>query len=128
MVNRKAGAAFPFTNTIKGVIGNKTRRESLWTSIQLILSTPKGSVVYNPNLGSYVPLLVFDPLDDATKNLLTYYTVNDIQTQDPRIEISSVQITTYEDDPHRVTIWVGYIDRDDQDQKPEQAPVNFVRG
>ena len=122
-----AGPSFPFRNSVEGVLGNKTRRESIRTSIQLILSTPKQTILYNPNLGSYVPRLVFDPLDDTTINLLLYYTKNDLEEQEPRIQVTSISITTG-DEPHEIRLWVGYIDRNDIEQKQEQAPINFKRG
>jgi len=127
MTMQLAGPAFPFKNSVKGVLGDKTRRESIKTSIQIILSTPKNTVVYNPELGSYIPLLIFDPLDDATMNLILYYAIHDLEDQEPRIKVTSVSIAR-EDGEHKVTIWIGYQDRNDVNEKQEQAPIDFVRG
>lgn len=119
----KSGPAMPFTNSVKGVLGNKTRLDSINTSIRLILTTPKGHIVYDPKLGSHVPLLVFDPLDDATQNLLFYYTVNDLEEQEPRIKVTSVQIVHVAE--HHIRVWIGFMDVDDESMTQHQAPLDF---
>lgn len=124
LVNRrKAGPAFPFGQTIKSVLGYKSRKESIQTSIGIILTTPKGSIPYNPSLGSQVPFLVFDPLDDATFNLIMYFAYNDLQEQEPRLRVTSVNIEVKE--PHSIVIQIGYIDRDDPDSQKQKTQIRF---
>jgi len=124
--NVPGGVSFPFLNSIKGVMGSKTRQESLLTSIQCILTTPKRSVVYDPERGSHVPSLVHQLMTDSIINLLMYYSVNDVESQDPRIKITSIEINI--DTPRKIVIWLGFIDRDDYSKTNYQAPVDFYRG
>jgi phage baseplate assembly protein W len=126
MDSRKSGPALPFTQSVRGVLGNKNRKSSISSAIQLILSTPVGSIVYDPDFGSHIPSLVFEPIDDTTMNLLFYYAVYDLERNDPRINVTSV---TIKEDPtnRRVVLWVGYRDRDDEYQKQQQAPVSISR-
>ena len=120
-----AGPAFPFQDSIRGVFDSKTREESIRTSLLIIITTPKGSIVYNPELGSEVPKLVFDIIDVATIGLIMFYVVNDIEEQDPRIRITSVNVDRKK--AHSITIWVSYQDRNDPYQIEYQAPVEYVR-
>lgn len=119
----KSGPAFPFENSIKGTLGPKTRENSIKSSIRMILTTPRGSVPYNPELGSMIPRLVFDPLDDSTLNLIFYYAINDLE-QDPRVKVTSISIDT---EPSKVIVQVGYIDNDDVQERQHQSPVVFQR-
>jgi phage baseplate assembly protein W len=125
-LNKKAGPAFPFQSSIYGVIGNKARRDSIRTSLFLILTTPKESIPYNLKLGSYVPYLVFEPINDTVINLIYFYTITDIEEQDPRIKILSVSVQV--SGPHRLLIQIGYQDRDDPDETPQQTVVQYSRG
>jgi phage baseplate assembly protein W len=84
MDSRKSGPALPFTQSVRGVLGNKDRKSSISSAIQLILSTPVGSIVYDPDFGSHIPSLVFEPIDDTTMNLLFYYAVYDLERNDPQ--------------------------------------------
>jgi len=118
-----SGPAFPFSNSIPGVLGNKDRRNSLFTSIVLILTTPVGHLPWNPEFGSQIPSLVFDPLTDETLNLIWYYVVNDIERQDRRIKVTSIKVDKKSN--RKITVWVGYIDRNDELSVQRQAPVNF---
>ncbi len=125
-LTKKSGPAFPFKSSIYGVLGNKTRRESLQTSIYLILTTPKGSIPYNQDLGSHVPLLVFEPLNDAVINLIHYYVVEDLEAQDPRVKVISIMVAIPES--HNLLVQIGYRDRDDPSEVPQQTSIPFVRG
>jgi len=122
----KAGPAFPFGNSIQGVLGNKTLRDSLRSSVLLILTTPKRSIPYNPDLGSFVPYLVFDPLDSATINLIYYYARKDLEEQDPRIKVTSVSVRT--DRPNQVAVQVGYKYIKAPDELGQQVTIGFQRG
>jgi len=111
---QKAEAAFPFGNTVKSVLGNKTRRDSIRTAIQLILTTKKGTIVYNPNFGSHVPELVFDNIEPATINLLRYYIADALAEQEPRIEITSLTISVQK--IRKIVVVIEYIDRSEERQ------------
>ena len=76
--------------------------------------------------------LVFSPaarqgtlslIDQAVANLLTYYTVKDIEEQEPRVKVVSVVLKN--DERNKLTVQLGYKDRNDQNEKINQIPVTF---
>lgn len=125
MLEKKAGAAFPFNSSIKGILGNKTRKESLQTSIRLILTTPKGKMIYNPELGSQIPYLVFDIITDDIINLLYYYVEHDLEEQDIRIKVTNISI--YPREQNKILLFINYEDRDDTNRIPQQVVVQFLK-
>jgi phage baseplate assembly protein W len=125
-LQQKSGPAFPFGRSIRSVLGEKTRRESIQTAVRLILETPKGSIPYAPNFGSHVPHLVFDPLDDTLLNLLIYYAVHDLEEQDTRIKVRSVVINIVA--PHHVAVQLGYEDRNSPGLPIQKTMVDFSGG
>ena len=126
-LKEKVGPAFPFNDSVEGVLGIKDREQSIRTSIALILTTPVGRQVYNPNFGSYVPELVFDLIDDSTINLISFYVVDDLERNDPRIKVTSVEVNVPTEKSHTIEVLVGFRDRDDEAETQLQAPVTFRR-
>lgn len=59
-------------------------------SIHHILATPIGSRFFNPEFGSMLPSLVFEPYDQILKDSLFLYTVEAIQRWEKRIRITGV--------------------------------------
>lgn len=64
------------------------------------LYTRKGERVMDPEFGSRIPYLVFDPLDDRTKRAIEA-DIDDIIALDPRWKLESKNIV---DGDHSVTI------------------------
>lgn len=58
-------------------------------------ATPMGSRVMLPNFGSRIPLYLFDPFDEYTKNLIIEDAVR-VVGNDPRVEL--VTIDVYQED------------------------------
>jgi phage baseplate assembly protein W len=120
---KKSDAAFPFGTTIKGIIGNKKRRDSLRTSIELILTTPKGTVVWNPEFGSWIPYLVFDLITDSVINLIYFYVQKDLE-QDSRIKVTNISIKR---EQKKIVIVINYEDQDDHDRIQQQTTLQFAK-
>lgn len=125
-LRQPAGPAFPFGNTIASVLGVKTRMQSIQTAVLLILTTPVGTLPYDPTYGSQIPLLVFEPLDDSLINLLLYYAVEDVQRQEPRIKITAVSVDKV--DTHGLYIEVAFVDADDVNEVETHVGLQFARG
>lgn len=119
------GPALPFENSILGVLGPKSRKRSILTSVKAILSTPIGQLDYDPEYGSVIPTLVFEPLTTSSINLLYYYIVEDLKRNEPRIVVNSINIQ--KEGSRKLTIWIGYIDRNDPNEEQQQAPLLFTR-
>lgn len=122
---RYTGPAYPFGGTIGTILGGKPDVNVVVTSITNILTTPKGSVPYDPHMGSIIPLLIFEILDDITMSLIGYYTYKDLTEQEPRIAVQSV--TPAQEGEHRVTVQVGFSIVGDPDERVYCTGVRYNR-
>lgn len=82
-------------------------------SIKMIFDTPIGSRYNNPNFGSNLNYLIFEPNDTILKDLL-YYSVHDsLSRWEKRITIKNISFQTFETDssinPNQINIRVEYI-------------------
>ena len=66
--------------------------ESVRQSIKMILSTFPGERIMEPEFGSRVRELLFEPLDDVTSNLLRSEIRNAIEKWENRVSVSSVDV------------------------------------
>lgn len=87
---RFTGPALPFGADPAAVFGPKPDKNVVITSIYNILTTHRGSVPYNPNIGSFIPDLLFEPLDDVTLHLIRHYAAKELAEQEPRIKVTNV--------------------------------------
>lgn len=67
----------------------------------------KGEKWTDPDFGSNLPYYVFEPLDEATVDLITQ-DVFDVVTNDPRFELTSDQVIV-NDDGQSVTVIVNLL-------------------
>lgn len=104
-----AGIDFPFHYIAGNMIGTSGAGERIKDSIQLILSTRIGERMFNPEFGSRLPELVFEPNDTLLQNLLTFYTAEAINRWEKRIELTRVTlIDNYDDDKNVIGISMEY--------------------
>ena len=106
------GIDFPFRyvsgNTI-GRIVSSNAGERIKDSIHLILSTRPGERMFNPEFGSRLPDLVFEPNDDILKQLLRIYTVDALRRWEKRIEIVDIVfLDNYNNDRNMIGISITY--------------------
>ena len=76
-------------------------------SIYLILSTRLGSRFNNPEFGSNLQTLLFEPLDGVLFQLIELYVTDAIRRWEKRITIQAVDIT--EQDEHTLLIKINFI-------------------
>jgi len=126
MPGRYAGPAYPFGPSPDLVLGPKDDANVVLSSICNIITTPKGSVPYNPKLGSQVPYLLFDINDEVTQGLIRHYTLKDVGEQDPRAIINRVQIDLPVDG-HTIIVLVSFSIAGDARGQVYSAPVFFPR-
>ena len=119
-----AGPSFPFKSSVSGVLGGKTRKEHITTSIKMILSTPRGSLRYDPDFGSEVPSLVFDIISEASLNLINFYTIQALQKFEKRITVRGVNVS--KQGTRALVVWISYVDSADATEQNQEAPVFFT--
>lgn len=122
---RYAGPAFPFGPSGFDNFGPKDDRYVIYTSLINILTTPKGSIPWDQNAGSWVPYLVFEPNDEVTRALLRYYVQKDLAEQEPRIAIRGVM--TDRPDDLSVVLTVAFSIVGDPSGEIYNAPLPFVQ-
>jgi phage baseplate assembly protein W len=126
VLGRFAGPAYPFGPSPALVLGPKPDANVILSSICNIITTPKGSVPYNPKLGSRVPYLLFDINDEVTQGLVRYYTLKDVSEQDPRAIINRVTIDVPVDG-HTIIVLISFSIAGDALGQVHSAPVYFPR-
>lgn len=77
-------------------------------SIHHILSTPIGSRFFNPEFGSMLPSLVFEPYDQMLKDQIFLYTVEALQRWEKRIRIKKVGFDDTYMDLSQIGIGIEY--------------------
>lgn len=124
-LERYVGPAYPFGATVGSVLGGKTDVRVVVTSIANIITTPKGSVPYDPNMGSQIPLLLFELLDEITLSLIRYFTYKELSEQEPRIVVRSV--FARQEGDNRVVVEVGWSLVGDPEGQVFGTPVSLTR-
>lgn len=106
------GIDFPlaFTTSRKvGSVKESNAGERINDSIHLILETRIGERIMNPEFGSRLPELVFEPNDPILHRLLHLYTVEALNRWEKRIQITQVTlIDNFQDDRNGVGISISY--------------------
>jgi phage baseplate assembly protein W len=95
------GPAFPFSLTGSGSIQTVATANGITKineSIHLILTTRPGERIMNPEFGSRIMDLVFEPNDAILQDLLYLYTAEALQRWERRISLEQVLFPTNEQD------------------------------
>lgn len=126
------GIAYPFqfASGKKGVTGIDLThgKDKINQSIFLILSTRPGERFFNPEFGSRLPLLVFEPFDEALKTQLDFETRGALERWEPRIRIITVHIIEdeYFWNNGQIGISIQYAIRNSNIQSNYVYPFQFV--
>jgi phage baseplate assembly protein W len=84
-------------------------------SIRNLLLTQKGERPFQPDLGSDIYRLLFEPLDFATSALIRQAVLETLNNYEPRISIDTVSVLPDEDNNgYDVEISFTIVGRDDQ--------------
>lgn len=125
-MGRYTSAAFPFGTNVGLVLGAKSDEDVISTSIRNILLTPVGRQPYDPNVGSFIPLLVFEQNDVITRQLIRYYTNKALAEQEPRISVLAVLVSTR--DEHSITVQVAYSILSDPTARKQSISIQLPIG
>jgi phage baseplate assembly protein W len=82
--------------------------DKIIASIQTILKTRPGERFMQPEFGSRLYDLVFEPNDRFTNQLLYYYTVSALERWERRIKVTNVQFQTDENRPGYIGIVINF--------------------
>ena len=101
-----------------------TNEASVNRSIRNLLLTNRGERLYQPDIGSDIQQLLFEPMIASTGDLIRKFVQNTISTYEPRAKVLDVQVLAYEEqNAYAVTISYMIINRQD----PVQLTVTLDR-
>lgn len=93
-------------------------------AIRNLLQTNRGERLYQPDIGSDLRQLLFEPMIASTGDLIRKFIQNTISTYEPRAKVLDVQVTAYEEqNAYTATITYMIINRQD----PVQLTVTLDR-
>lgn len=91
----------PFTDDVSAVKNESAIKQAIKN---LILTTP-GEKLFQPDFGSKVNNLLFEPLDPFTADALEEEIINTIKQHEPRVQLENVFVTpVYEGNKINITI------------------------
>jgi phage baseplate assembly protein W len=101
-----------------------TNEAAVNRSIRNLLLTNRGERLYQPDIGSDLQQLLFEPMIASTGDLIRKFVQNTISTYEPRAKVLDVQVLAYEaQNAYAVTISYMIINRQD----PVQLTVTLDR-
>jgi len=126
-IGRYFGPGYGFGATPLSVFGYKDEVAVVTTSIINIITTPKGSIPHDPEIGSMVPYLVFEPLDMITLSLIRYFARKDVEDQEPRVYVTLVHTEAPYQEPNAVYVSLGFQIIGDPYSRTYNVPVDIPR-
>lgn len=107
---------WPFSINEAGKVNDGNEEASIKSSINRILSTRIGEQVGNPEFGSKIFMLIFEPVDEVLKVLAKLYVVEALTRWEPRIIINEVDGYRLKDDKRTFRIDIYYFIKKTQQQ------------
>lgn len=102
--------------------------ESIRDSFYVILATPIGTRLMQPDFGSMIPLMVGQPYTPAVRQELILYTSQAIARWEPRVTISRTDIDEFMLDANIVQIRIQYYIKGIQGLFDFLIPINLYSG
>jgi phage baseplate assembly protein W len=101
-----------------------TNEASVNRSIRNLLLTNRGERLYQPDIGSDIQQLLFEPMVASTGELIRKFVQNTISNYEPRAKVLNVEVLAYEErNAYAITISYMIINRQD----PVQLTVTLDR-
>lgn len=95
-------------------------------SIRNLLSTQQGERLYQPDVGSNVRKLLFEPIDDVTTDILTSTIRDTLTAFEPRAKVLDVQVVP-DEERNRYVVTVVYMLINKQDPISVNITLQRVR-
>ena len=100
------GPCIPLSLRAGGRFVTQSLRELIRSSILMILGTPIGTYIHEPNFGSAMSELLFEPNDQILKSLAERYVIDAVSRWEPRVEVISAGVQA---DEHDMTVTMHYM-------------------
>jgi phage baseplate assembly protein W len=101
-----------------------TNEAAVNRSIRNLLRTNRGERLYQPDIGSDIQQLLFEPMIASTGDLIRKFVQNTITNYEPRAKVLNVDVLAYEEkNAYAITIYYMLINRQD----PVQLTVTLDR-
>lgn len=105
------GLTLPIEKGWDGYFTPRNRSDVLKESIRMILSVRPGEYINEPEFGSQLKDLLFDPNDELTQSRAKAYVTEAVRQWDDRIDVSRIDITV---DGEKIYLQVEYYDTEEQ--------------
>lgn len=103
-----------------------TNEHAINSSIRNLLLTNRGERLYQPDVGSDIRKLLFEPIADSTAELLSSLIETTIRTYETRAKVTSVVVTPFED-KNLYVVTVTYYTINSQQAVSTNITLNRVR-
>lgn len=127
----KFGLSFPLRYDVNngGFFPTTSRlREQASSNLKNLLLTNKGERVGQPDFGSNIPNILFEPITDNIGNLIEESVNEAVSQWLPYISIQNVFVNTPEDNPNSILVQIEFtVDLDDPNSV-EVLTFNFNAG
>lgn len=107
------GPAFPIEPGREGIFPRRNSGTIRQTEIIMILGTIPGERVGEPEFGSLLPTLVFDPNDLTTLSLARQYAIDAITRWAPLVRLVNV---TFDQSEEVLSLFIDYVDLGDENR------------
>jgi phage baseplate assembly protein W len=93
---------------VSGAVLRFTNEKAVTRSIRNLLLTNPGERLYQPDLGSGIRQLLFEPISDFTTNTLGRFIEDTISKYEQRAKVLAVNVIP-EEDKNRYTVTIVYV-------------------
>jgi len=101
-----------------------TNEAAVNRSIRNLLLTDRGERLFQPDIGSDIRRLLFEPMSSSTSDLISKFVQDTIRFHEPRAKVLDVNVTAYEEqNAYVITVQYLIINRQD----PVQLTVTLDR-
>jgi phage baseplate assembly protein W len=118
------GMAYPIQKGREGYWPRRIASALRRSSIINILGTQPGERVMEPEFGSDLPKLIFEPNDDLLMQAIIRETAEALAKWDPFLEVVGI---APEVDGDQVKIFIDFIDKREKGQEPKRQIFSFRR-
>jgi phage baseplate assembly protein W len=93
---------------VSGAVLRFTNEKAVTRSIRNLLLTNPGERLYQPDLGSGIRQLLFEPISNFTSNMLSRFIEDTINKYEQRAKVIAVDVIP-EEDKNRYTVTIVYV-------------------
>ena len=95
-----------FETDNSGNLRKVTNEDALQQAVDTLIMTPIGSRKFEPNYGTSVPDLVFDPLDEGTAILIRNEIRRGLRNFEPRVSLRNITVVPdYQEHVYKLSVF-----------------------